>query len=243
MDFIEEDERKRRLPVMSFSVDQRLTVKDISPFPNKHSFIVFAGAPGSGKTTLALGVLTSLQFYGRVFDRVYPIIPEESVNSMRDNPFSDLEKGRVKNELNEEILTDLHEELKQNAAKSLNSVLIIDDFASDLKRKDVQRLLRMLVLNRRHLRLTLMILTQGYILIPLDLRKVINTLVLFKPMTKKESNLIAEELSLPLSRSEWDKLLRFVFRDPHDITVINPGETVEKMFSRNLNPVKLVRDV
>ena len=236
MDF-QEEESRRSFPITKFNVDTKLVERSTAPFANRHSLSVFSGAPGSGKSTLAIGALLSKSFLAGAFDRVYVFIPLESMQSMRDNPFSDLPEDRIRHEVDADTLESLQRELRENSAKGMNSLVLIDDFASDLKRKEVARVLKTIVLNRRHLRTSVWLITQGLILLPLDLRKVITTLHLFKPSSQKESTLVFNEFNLPFSKDEWRKLQTFVFRDKHDFLTIRVDEPIQESLYRNFNKI------
>ena len=73
------------------------------------------------------------------------------------------------------------------AQEEEDTLLLIDDYASELKNNCLLKLLNSLVNNRRHLRLSIWMGVQTYKSIPLSNRKTINVLVLFKCMNKEQS--------------------------------------------------------
>ena len=75
------------------------------------------------------------------------------------------------------------------AQEEEDTLLLIDDYASELKNGDVLKLLSSLVNNRWHLRLSKWMRVQTYKSIHLSNRKAINVLVLFKCMKKQRSEL------------------------------------------------------
>jgi hypothetical protein len=108
----------------------------------------------------------------------------------------------------------------QYAADEEDTLLLIDDFASELKNGDVLKLLNSLINNRRHLRLSVIMSVQTYKSIPLSNRKTINILVLFKCTNKAEIKSIWEEMSF-LSNDTFFDLLMYVFQKPFDYLVLD----------------------
>ena len=108
----------------------------------------------------------------------------------------------------------------QYAENEEDTLLLIDDYASELKNGDVLKLLNTLVNNRRHLRLTIWMSVQTYKSIPLSNRKTINYLIVFKTMNKAEIHAIWEEMTF-LSKGVFSELLHYVFQKPFDYLVLD----------------------
>ena len=100
--------------------------------------------------------------------------------SERDNPFLTLDKENIYHEFNINILETIDFQIMEYAENEEDTLLLIDDFASEVKNGDVLKLLNTLMNNRRHLRLSLWMSVQTYKSIPLSNRKTINILVMFK---------------------------------------------------------------
>ena len=103
-----------------------------------------------------------------------------------------------------------------------DTLLLIDDFASELKNGDVLKLLNTLVNNRRHLRLSVWMSVQTYKSIPLSNRKTINILVLFKCMNKAETKALWEEMSF-LPKEVFFDLLQYMFQNIDNGSFITSG--------------------
>ena len=140
--------------------------------------------------------------------------------SEKDNPFLALSSEKVYHEFNYEILERIFNQVVQYAAEEEDTLLLIDDFASELKNGDVLKLLNSLINNRRHLRLSVIMSVQTYKSIPLSNRKTINILVLFKCTNKAEIKSIWEEMSF-LSKDTFFDLLMYVFQKPFDYLVLD----------------------
>ena len=89
---------------------------------------------------------------------------------------------------------EIYNKIDGYSEKDEKTLLFIDDMTADLKRsKFIQETLKKLIYNRRHLKCNLIITAQSFTNIPLDIRKNIQNLILFKP-SKKEMELIFDEL-------------------------------------------------
>lgn len=237
MSFTEiENKEAPHLRMPTFLVDHELK-NVVPPFPNKASYMVFVGKSRSGKSSLITALLTSNRMYKCAFHNILLVIPRHSYTSMSEasNPFLSLDEDKVYHEFNLAILEDIYERVQQYASDEEDTLLIIDDYASELKNGDLLKLLNSLVNNRRHLRLSIWMSVQTYKSIPLSNRKTINTLVLFKTTNKAEILAIYEEMSL-LMKDEFYKLLNFVFKKPFDYLVIDKDNN---MYYRRFNKILL----
>jgi hypothetical protein len=117
-------------------------------------------------------------------------------------------------ELNFATLDRIYEQVMRDGEEKLSSLLIMDDVTASLKNLDVQMLLKKLIYNRRHYRLSIICLVQSYNAMPLPIRKTISHLACYKPRNKKEMAAIWEELIF-LDRETGEALQRFVFDKPY----------------------------
>ena len=124
--------------------------------------------------------------YRNAFHNVILCIPMHSFQSMSpaDNPFLALDKEKIYHDFSYDILEQIFNQIMGYSQEEEDTLLLIDDFASELKNGDVLKLLNSLVNNRRHLRLSIWMGVQTYKSIPLSNRKTINTLVLLKLRSK-----------------------------------------------------------
>ena len=82
---IEIQNSKIKLDVPSFNCDYKLTKRDISPLINHHHFYTFIGIPKSGKTSLAVGLLSTKgknKVYYKTFHNIILVCPTNSLNSL-----------------------------------------------------------------------------------------------------------------------------------------------------------------
>ena len=67
-----------------------------------HFAMIISGKPKSGKSTLALGLLTTKgkkRVYRGKFDNIIIFVPKHSLSSLKDNPFEDLDASKQFHEL------------------------------------------------------------------------------------------------------------------------------------------------
>ena len=83
----------------------------------------------------------------------------------------------------------------------------------------IQEILKKLVYNRRHLKLNIIITAQSYCNIPLDLRKTITNLILFKP-SKKEFEIVFDEL-FESKKDIVSKIMKIAYTEKHNFLFLN----------------------
>jgi hypothetical protein len=191
------------------------------------------GSAGSGKTSLMVNMLRSPQCYKKAYHHVHLVIPPHSLASLDMKMFKKHDK--CYDELDFATLDKIHEKAMAASDEDEFSLLVIDDQTAALKDRDVQRLMKLLIYNRRHLRLSIIMLVQSYNAIPLPVRKTISHFAMLRPRNKKEYEAIFKELIF-LDPQTADDMMRFVFRDRYDFIFCD----VEKsLFFRNFDRIKL----
>ena len=186
-----------------------------APLPNKHAAFAICGSAGSGKSSWAISLLTNKLAYKKVFENVFFIIPPHSRASVANKIFERHDQEKIYDELTPEILQEIKTKVEHESEEGFNSLLVIDDCTVYLKNKSNEVLLKDLIYNRRHRKLTIWLLAQSYTQLPLAIRKCMSHLVLFKPRNKKEYESIFEELIF-LPKEKGDELIKYVFKGQHD---------------------------
>lgn len=228
---ITDDGLEIELHAPKFSVDNTFPgVPD--PLPRQACFAAFIGPPRSGKSSLTTSLLTQTQpkLYSGVYDHVYLFVPESSFASMSNSPFKGHDK--VIHEFTQESLSKLVSTLEQTRKKGENTLVIIDDFMTELKNVSLRKDFERLVANRRHLRCSCWCISQVYRGIPASTRKMISHLFMFRPSNLRELETIREEL-VPRDRTEFQRIFNYIFKpgaDPHTFMMIDTatGELYNK---------------
>jgi hypothetical protein len=135
---------------------------------------------------------------------------------MNDKIFDQLPKDQLYEELNFENLNEVMKKCKDRESGSC-SAIIFDDMSAYLKDKSILKLLRELIMNRRHLGVSCYFLSQTFKSVPKDIRKLFSNIFLFK-VSKHELEDIMNELIehpkddiLAISKMVFDKPFQYLF--------------------------------
>jgi hypothetical protein len=200
------------------------------------------GSGGTGKTSLLLNQFRRGGAYHRKFHNLYLFTPAISFQSVAHHPFEKHDK--VYNELTRNSLEDLYSELKDRKEEHDDedemeyNCVIIDDMASTLKEKDVQRLLNTMLIKARHLNTCFIFTLQSYLYMPKMLRKQTTFATIFKPKNKEEWDSINKEL-IQMKEDDARMLFDYAFEKEYSHLDI---DTIENKFYRNFNPLLIKRD-
>ncbi len=133
-----------------FLCDKCIHTQITPALPSTTHAMLICGALGSGKTSMMVSLLKEKQAYKKAFDQVFVVIPPSSARSLEKYIFEDHEK--MFDDLDISTLDTTFDQTRESTKKKLNSLEIIDDFGAALKDNEIQRQLKELILNRRHLR-------------------------------------------------------------------------------------------
>jgi len=188
---------------------------------NIYNTTAILGRPGSGKTSMLISMLSQKdkdKIYNEVFDFVYIIMPSQSRNSLKKNIFKNHKPERIFDELNLENLQQIFNEVQENSSNKKTSLVVYDDCGASLKNNDIQKLLKEMNFNRRHLKLTQIYLIQSWLSTPLDVRKLYTNLICFKPNKIEWETIIEECLEQP---KDIAYALLKLYKKAHDYLFIN----------------------
>lgn len=165
---------------------------------DKYHICLFIGRAGSGKTSMIVNLLTNkdkTSGFRKRFDNIIVIMPKSSRQSLKKNIFDkELSEENLFNTLDEEIMDLIIEMIDFNQENNENTLLILDDVTSSLKKSIyLQNQLNKLIWNRRHKKLCIWIAQQNYTSLALSARKNISHAFIWKP-SKKEHQILYEEL-------------------------------------------------
>jgi hypothetical protein len=221
-------------------------IKDIPDGISRRNGMIYllVGSGGSGKTSLLLNQFRKGGSYHRKFHNLYLFTPSISFMSVQNHPFEKHDK--IYHELTRDNLEELHEELKERKEEYDDdgdeemeyNCVIIDDFASSLKDKDVQKLLNTMLIKARHLNTCFIFTLQSYLYFPKMLRKQTTYATIFKPKNKEEWNSVNQEL-LQMKEDDARKIYDYVFGQEYSHLDI---DTIENKLYRNYNPLVITNN-
>lgn len=220
------ENEKMNLSIPKFLCDGNVCGEHLNKYPmlshlNKFNTTCFLGRPGAGKTSLLISMLTSKgdnRVFYKTFDKIIVVMPSSSRASLKVNPFRDHPPERIFDELNLENLISIYDMIQQHADDKETTLLIMDDVGSDIKNKEIQKILKKLAYNRRHLKLCQFFLLQSYTATPKDIRKLFSNIIIFKPSKVEAENIIEEVLE---QKKEIAINILQLFENPHDYLFVN----------------------
>ena len=204
---------------------------------NSFSFTALIGKPGSGKTSWLISTLTGKgkkKVFRKVFEHVLLVMPSSSRNSMKKNPFKKHPEEKMYEELTLDTTESIYSRLVTSAEKKEKTLLVLDDVGASLKNKEIQKVLRKIIYNRRHLKVHIVMMVQSYISIPKEIRKLITNCIMFKP-SKVEMVNFTEEL-FERKKDKAIEIMNFAYTKKHDYIFLNVEN--QKMY-RNFDEIIL----
>ena len=218
--------KELKLDVPEFICDgglaEHLEKHDTLKHLNRYTFDVLCGKPGSGKTSLMIGMLTGKkdkQIYRKVFNHVLVVMPRTSIQSMKKNVFKKHSEEKIFEELDLPTIETIYSKLVEASNEDENTLLILDDVGASLKNNDIQKIFRKIIYNRRHLKCKICILVQSFLSLPKEIRKLLNNIFMFKPSKVEFENLFDELFET--NKDVAMDIMNEGYENPHDWLMLN----------------------
>lgn len=206
------------LPVCPMMCDAELHPKlndyDLTKFMNCHSTNLLLGVPGSGKTNLMYSFMKSKKLLNKVYDKIYLFQPSASRISMKDKLFDQLPEDQKFETLDFESLESVKDRLNEE-----NSCIIFDDMGSYLKDNSIKKLLKEIIMNRRHLYCSIFFLAQTYFSVDKEIRRLFSNVFIFK-VAKDTMASIFEEL-ITGKKNKSDEIVSMVYDKKYNYLFLN----------------------
>lgn len=230
------------------NLDKPLAPDIPPPLPNYSGFsMLICGASGSGKTTLLYSIMAKRrqnkkrQSYRGVFDRVYVISPTIGKDSIKSDPFKTIPDDQIWRSLTKDGLDELDEMLDANREEGINSVVILDDVGSQLRKSAaIDKKLTSMIQNRRHQYTSYITLLQRFRDAGTGIRNNLSHFISFRPKNKPEMDAIANEL-FPYDNKKNMQILNHIFETTNNFSFIFVDMSLKKtnkyLFYSGFNPL------
>ena len=211
---------KLEVPVMICDkpLHEKLEMYEVTKFLNKHSTSLIVGKPGQGKSSLIYGLMKSKKLLFQCYSHIYVFQPERSMSSLADPIFSTLPEGQIYSELTYENLSHVLDVIKDSPSDESHCI-ILDDMGSFLKQNSTLQMLKEMMMNKRHLHLSLFFLVQTFYSTPKEIRKLFDNAFIYK-VNAEEMSVIFKEI-ITLNKKYIPKLLSVVYNDKHTFLFVN----------------------
>ena len=193
------------------------------------------GKGGSGKSSMFLSLFKSKLLLRGKFDEIHYIVRESSFNSVEKNPFTKHDK--IHHNLTPELIYSIHDEaIERRDARLENDVIcehtavIIDDFGPLLKDKAMEYALKEIMNIARHANLYIIFIVQTYMMIPVNLRRILTNVTLFVP-NAEEWELVIKEI-LMKKKNVTQQIYNYAFNKRFNhLTIGTKDNTIRKNFN------------
>jgi GTPase SAR1 family protein len=237
---------KPNLPVCKMNCDVELNPNlnryPLTNFLNKSQSTMIIGKPGSGKTSLLYALFKNKNptLFRDVFENIFIFQPKESSNSMTDKIFhNNLPDENIFYDLTSETLSEVFNRIKEDNESdeyegTLNHCILIDDFTAHLRDNPVIKgILKEILMNRRHLHISIFFIVQSYKSVEPDIRRVIDNYFIYKTSKQGLEQIFSEIIELPskyiypISNLVFDKKYNFLFINTETKTLMKNWDTIE----------------
>jgi len=183
------------------------------------------GRPSSGKSHWIESIMKKQYRVGpgkaTCFDSIFVVAPESCQQSYKDSFAEDCDPEKVFDSLTINNLMEIYEGVKETMGRGEGSnekyfsLLIIDDCATELRNRNIQKLLLTMLRNHRHIHLSVIVASQNYMAIEKNCRDNLKHLVQFNTTNKLEKDRIMKEWVGAYDKYQFEELWAYLFAEPY----------------------------
>jgi len=214
-----------------------------APLMQTSHFYIISGASGSGKSNLIVNLLKSnkttkdnkhKKSYRNMFNNIILVSP--SAHTIKDSPLENISDDQKFHSISDEVFDLVELMTEDSVEENKHTLLILDDISSQLRLKENEKKLNQLIKNRRHLNLSIWIVTHKSTDAPPSMRSNANLIFLFRPKTTREIDTIQSEYMM-MTKSRADELMQAAYKDRYDFLLLDTSLRTgsEFRFYRNYN--------
>jgi len=198
-----------------------------APLMQTSHFYIISGASGSGKSNLIVNLLksnkttkdkTHKKSYRNMFNNIILVSP--SAHTIKDSPLENISDDQKVDSLSDEVFDLVNLMTDDGVEENKHTLLILDDISSQLRLKENEKKLNQLIKNRRHLNLSIWIVTHKSTDASPALRSNANLIFLFRPKTTREIDTIQSEYMM-MSKQRADEIMNAAYKDRYDFLLLD----------------------
>ena len=233
---------KPDLQVCKMNCDKELAphLNDYEMFKhfNAHGCNCIIGRPGSGKTNLIYSLFKTTKGKNKLLSGVYSTIyifqPKASRRSMKDSIFEELPDDQKFEDLTFDNLYEVYSRIEKDAEDGYTSCILFDDMGSYLKNKETLKIFRMMMMNHRHLHLSMFFMIQNWYSSEKTIRRLWHNIIIFKVSTDELNNILSEvthikkaETIKEIDEAVFDKKFNYLFINVNNNLFYKNGDLIE----------------
>lgn len=209
---------------------------------------LISGPSGSGKSNLLVNLLTksgtseckkNMKSYRSMFDNIIMVSP--SAHTIQNKLMDTIPSEQRYDSLTEDVFDKVEQLTEDAVEEDVHTLLVLDDVSSELRKKEVESELNKIVKNRRHINLSLIIISHKITDYGTALRNNANLIFIFRPKSKREYDMITTEFMMrPVN--ECKQIIDHIYQGKHDFMLIDQSLRDSSHFSFHRNYDKLLID-
>lgn len=198
-----------------------------------NSFYYIVGGPASGKTNLWINLISKKgKFYYKQYNRIYIFSP--SLGTVKNK--LKLPPEYLINGFDEEAFSEVIKECQENEDE--RTLIILDDCITKIK-GDVLHMLTDAIYNRRHMGLSIWLISQKYNKLDNEIRAVLSHLIMFNK-TKKELNSLYNDF-VNIDRTVFNNIIDTVFDKKYNFLYIDNEKPEKDKYYKNFDKI-IIKD-